>query len=53
MNQKKVNSSWNNKSQYDWELCCNINSDNPFFTQINNYNSNIKNAGYCVRCIKN
>ena len=30
----------------------NINSDNPF-TQINNYNSNIKNAGYCVRCIKN
>ena len=30
----------------------NINSDNPF-TQINNYNSNIKNAGYCTRCIKN
>jgi len=32
MNQKKVNSSWNNKSQYDWELCCNINSDNPVIT---------------------
>ena len=32
MNQEKVNLSWNNKSQYDWELCCNINSDNPVIT---------------------
>jgi len=30
----------------------NINPENPF-TQVNNYNSNQNNAGYCVRCIKN
>ena len=30
--QEKVNKSWNSKSQYDWELCCAINSDNPVIT---------------------
>jgi len=39
--QNQVNKSWNGKSQYDWELCCAINSDNPVITwdeyiEINN-----------------
>ena len=28
----KLSLSYNSKSQYDWELCCNIHSDNPVIT---------------------
>ena len=28
----KLSLSWSSKSQYDWELCCAINSDNPVIT---------------------
>ena len=31
-NIEKLSLSWNSKSQYDWELCCAINSDNPVIT---------------------
>ena len=28
----KLSLSWSSKSQYDWELSCNLNSDNPVIT---------------------
>ena len=31
-NISKLSLSWSSKSQYDWELCHNINSDNPVIT---------------------
>ena len=30
--QEQVNKSWNSKSQHDWELSCNLNSDNTVIT---------------------
>ena len=44
-------SRFQTSTQDRFAIIGNINVDNPF-TQINNINSNIKNAGYCVRCIK-
>ena len=38
--QNQVNKSWNSKSQYDWELCCTINSDNPVITWDEYYEMN-------------
>ncbi len=38
--QEQVNKSWNSKSQYDWELCCTINSDNPVITWDEYYEMN-------------
>ena len=28
----KLSLSWSSKSQHDWELSCNLNSDNPVIT---------------------
>ena len=31
-NIKKLKLSWGRKSQHDWDLSCNLNSDNPVIT---------------------
>ena len=38
--QEKVNKSWNSKSQYDWELMYNLNTDNPVITWDEYYEMN-------------
>ena len=44
--QEQVNKSWNSKSQYDWELCCAINSDNPVITWDEYYEINNRHASF-------
>ncbi|MDG1710752.1 MAG: FISUMP domain-containing protein [Flavobacteriaceae bacterium] len=39
-------------SSNQFAIIGNINVDNPY-TQVNNINTNLNNAGYCIRCIKN
>ena len=44
MNQEKIQNqvtkNWNNKSQYDWELMYNLNTDNPVITWDEYYEAN-------------
>jgi hypothetical protein len=45
-NIEKLSLSWNSKSQYDWELCCNINSDNPVITWDEYIETNERHASF-------
>ena len=47
-NIEKLSLSWNSKSQYDWELCCAINSDNPVITWDEYYEINNRHASFEV-----
>ncbi len=42
----KLSLSYSSKSQYDWELCCNINSDNPVITWDEYYEANDRHASF-------
>ena len=50
--QDQINKSWNSKSQYDWELCCNINSDNPVITWDEYYEMNNMHVEFEEGCEK-
>ena len=50
--QNQVNKSWNSKSQYDWELCCTINSDNPVITWDEYYEMNNLHVEFEEGCEK-
>ena len=45
-NISKLSLSWSSKSQYDWELCHNINSDNPVITWDEYYEINDRHAAF-------
>jgi len=42
----KLSLSWSSKSQYDWELCCAINSDNPVITWDEYIEANKRHAAF-------
>jgi hypothetical protein len=42
----KLSLSWSSKSQYDWELCCAINSDNPVITWDEYFEINRRYASF-------
>ena len=45
-NIEKLVLSWNSKSQHDWELSCNLNSDNPVITWDEYYETNNRYAAF-------
>ena len=47
-NIEKLSLSCSSKHQYDWELCCNINSDNPVITWDEYYEINNRHASFEV-----
>jgi hypothetical protein len=42
----KLKLSWNNKSQHDWELSSNLNSDNPLITWDEYSEANDRHASF-------
>ena len=42
----KLSLSWSSKSQYDWELSCAINSDNPVITWDEYIEANERHAAF-------
>ena len=50
--QDQIYKSWNSKSQYDWELCCNINSDNQVITWNEYYEINNRHVEFEEGCEK-
>ena len=47
-NISKLSLSWSSKSQYDWELCHNINSDNPVITWDEYIEINDRPAAFAI-----
>ncbi len=45
-NIEKLILSWNSKSQHDWELSCNLNSDNPVITWDEYFETNNRYAAF-------
>ena len=56
MNQEKIQNqvtkNWNNKSQYDWELMYNLNTDNPVITWDEYYEMNNMHVEFEEGCEK-
>tara|TARA_R110000851_G_scaffold319453_2_gene483864 strand:+ start:713 stop:910 length:198 start_codon:yes stop_codon:yes gene_type:complete len=56
MNQEKIQNqvtkNWNNKSQYDWELMYNLNTDNPVITWDEYYEINKMHVEFEEGCEK-
>ena len=56
MNQEKIQNqvtkNWNNKSQYDWELMYNLNTDNPVITWDEYYEINKMHVEFEDGCEK-
>ena len=47
-NIEKLSLSWSSKSQHDWELSCNLNSDNPVITWDEYIETNNRYASFEV-----
>jgi hypothetical protein len=45
-NIEKLSLSWNSKSQHDWELMCDINSENPVITWDEYFEINRRYASF-------
>ena len=45
-NIEKLSLSWSSKSQYDWELSSNLNSDNPVITWDEYIEANNRHASF-------
>ena len=51
-NIEKLSFSWSSKSQYDWELSHNLNSDNPVITWDEYYEANNMHVEFEEGCEK-